>query len=623
MASGLSFRADIQGLRAIAVLAVMLFHYDRTLLPGGFVGVDIFFVISGYLITSILLKQKSNFSLLTTLKTFYLGRIKRIAPAYYCLLLVVSIISAIIFIPTDFLFFRNSLKSSLLFTSNNYFAGFGDYFAPKSDEVPLLHTWSLAIEMQFYLFYPFLVLLLGKKWLKIIIPSLIILLLTLSTYQLSKDLGQEIYYGLYARVPEFLMGGCIVLFAAQLQHMQSNYLSIIGCVLIFASFLFIHDKTPFPGIYALPSVLGVSLILGNVSNNKISKYLSIFPLTWIGTISYSLYLWHWPFLAFMRYISGEYQLNFFQSVLYWGGAYMLASASYYCIEQWFRSNKTTQLNIRSWGIIISLVILSTLFSSNINKNIVPPLPVELTRYADPATICHGKTVGDCIRGDRNSSKKPILVLGDSHAAMLNYFFDVVGQKSHLSFRVITASSCIPIKNFDYKRISAWAHDECIQQMATSEKNLGISTDAVIISALWNYHLESDSFKKALIGFLEDNRDKKILVLTDIPSLSGYNPIREQRFNSLGISHNKPTFDLSIQKTQILKSIVARYENVKYLDLITQNSLFTSGAIHNGTILYYDQNHLNEVGSRLYANSSYSKLQPYLDWLINQKSSHEK
>ncbi len=168
MSKRLSFRADIQGLRAIAVLAVMLFHANRQVLPGGFVGVDVFFVISGFLITAILLKQKesSDFSFILTLKQFYIGRIKRIAPAYYMLLAVVTIISAIILIPKDYQFFHESLHDSLWFASNQYFASFGNYFAPKSDELPLLHTWSLAIEMQFYLLYPFFILLVKKAWLK-------------------------------------------------------------------------------------------------------------------------------------------------------------------------------------------------------------------------------------------------------------------------------------------------------------------------------------------------------------------------------------------------------------------------------------------------------------------------
>ncbi len=242
MSKGLSFRADIQGLRAIAVLAVMLFHANRQVLPGGFVGVDVFFVISGFLITAILLKQKESvdFSFILTLKQFYIGRIKRIAPAYYMLLAVVTIItiiSAIILIPKDYQFFHESLHDSLWFASNQYFANFGNYFAPEADELPLLHTWSLAIEMQFYLLYPFFILLIKKAWLKKVIPILVIVLFGICVYQLNERLVQGIYYELYARIPEFLIGGSVILFAENLKRLQSKWLPALGLVLIVASFV--------------------------------------------------------------------------------------------------------------------------------------------------------------------------------------------------------------------------------------------------------------------------------------------------------------------------------------------------------------------------------------------------
>ena len=151
MKNNLHFRNDIQGLRALSVLAVIVFHYDAQLLPGGFVGVDAFLVISGYLITQILLSKKRNFQGLSyTLRQFYASRFKRIVPAYYVMLLLVSVISAVLFTKQDFGYYHSSLKDAFLFVSNQYFASFGDYFAPGSDELPLLHTWSLAVEMQFY-----------------------------------------------------------------------------------------------------------------------------------------------------------------------------------------------------------------------------------------------------------------------------------------------------------------------------------------------------------------------------------------------------------------------------------------------------------------------------------------
>ncbi|MGL4925367.1 MAG: acyltransferase family protein [Plesiomonas shigelloides] len=160
--SSVPHRKDIQGLRAIAVLAVMVFHLNPNWLPGGFfIGVDVFLVISGFLITSILLHKKSSasYSLTETLKYFYVSRFKRIVPAYFVMLIVVALLAAVFFLPSDFNTFRKGLEKAAWFTSNRYFASFGDYFAPANYEQPLLHTWSLAVEIQFYLLAPFLVLL--------------------------------------------------------------------------------------------------------------------------------------------------------------------------------------------------------------------------------------------------------------------------------------------------------------------------------------------------------------------------------------------------------------------------------------------------------------------------------
>ncbi|KXU38659.1 hypothetical protein AXE65_12705 [Ventosimonas gracilis] len=172
--SGGIYRNDIQGLRAIAVLAVIFFHVNKKYLPGGFVGVDMFFVISGFLVGGIILRQKlaRQFSFIE----FYKARCRRIVPAYFAMVSVVSIFAAILFIPKDFSFFWKSLKSTLYFASNQYFSGFGDYFGPKSYEMPLLHTWSLAVEMQFYLLLPLFLVVIPLRWVRKISLALIFIL---------------------------------------------------------------------------------------------------------------------------------------------------------------------------------------------------------------------------------------------------------------------------------------------------------------------------------------------------------------------------------------------------------------------------------------------------------------
>ncbi len=206
------YRSDIQGLRAIAVLAVMLFHYNPAWLPGGFVGVDVFLVISGYLIVRILLQKKSqpDYRMAATLRYFYTSRIKRIAPAYFAMLVLVSLVTAILFVPQDLAVYKKGLSYAAWFHSNSYFAVFGDYFAPASYEQPLLHTWSLAVEIQFYLLAPFLILLLSRSSLKWVLALLCLGLTAVAQYRLSVlGVQQATYYSLYARLPEFFAGGLV------------------------------------------------------------------------------------------------------------------------------------------------------------------------------------------------------------------------------------------------------------------------------------------------------------------------------------------------------------------------------------------------------------------------------
>lgn len=220
----MNFRPDIQGLRAIAVLAVIIFHLNPAWLPGGFVGVDIFLVISGYLIASILLHKKAgqHYSLPATLAYFYSSRLKRIVPAYYTLLIGVSLVAAVLFLPADFTLYQDGLKAAAWFNSNNYFAGFGDYFAPANHEQPLLHTWSLAVEIQFYLIAPLIFLLVAKHHLKWLLPTGIFVLTAFAEYRLQSGIEQATYYSLLARLPAFLLGGCIALFPDRYNKLRTG-----------------------------------------------------------------------------------------------------------------------------------------------------------------------------------------------------------------------------------------------------------------------------------------------------------------------------------------------------------------------------------------------------------------
>ncbi|WP_445397442.1 acyltransferase family protein [Zobellella sp. An-6] len=603
-----SFRNDIQGLRALAVISVILFHYDTALLPGGFVGVDIFLVISGYLITQILLSRKAaeHYRLIPTLGGFYLSRIKRIVPAYYTMIVMVSVCAAVLFIESDFDIYAEGLRQALYFNSNSYFAGFGDYFAPATHEQPLLHSWSLAVEMQFYLFFPLLILLLPLKWAQWLLPVALIASLGVSEYMLRVESEeQSTYYALYARTPGFLVGAAIALFGIgkRWTPRQASGLWICGFLLILASVLLVSG--PFPGLMVLPPILGAALMIA-ATNSNLSRCLTWAPLIWLGTLSYSLYLWHWPVLALIRYYSGEQNLNMIASLSFIILTLLLSLISYYCIESRFHGRRVNQKRVISLprSVIFSLAALSVVaiacqqITKVVNEALSPPpLAIEYRRYADPATICHGKILYECLRGD-SASNHEVLVIGDSHAAMLNHFFDLLGQELGFKARIITASSCITMPGFDYQRLPRWAQQPCVHQITEARKYIE-NTNMIFMAGMWSYQTQSEDFNKALEIFLGDMEQQDIQVYL-LPQVVQFDksPLRARRFQHLGLPDQVKQGTAWLEANIHLASIAQRYPNVTYLDL-EKLDLFEEAPFYNNELIYFDEHHLNEVGAKLY------------------------
>lgn len=620
-ASSNNFRSDIQGLRALAVLAVIIFHYNPALLPGGFIGVDVFLVISGYLITKILMSQKlkSDQNILHTLKFFYFSRIKRIAPAYFVMLFGTTVVAAILYIPSDYITFYKSLKSALYFNSNHYFAGFGDYFSPSAVEQPLLHTWSLAVEIQFYLLVPLLVLLLTEKMLKAVYFLLIVALITLAEYRLRmQGIEQATYYSLFARIPEFLMGGLAALYIKAVPKSKNINLSlsILGLLLILISFAVLNESSLYPGIAVLLPAIGASLLIfANASekgkSNAVSNLLSFPILVWLGAISYSLYLWHWPVLAFLRYYTGVESLSIGYSVFFIVLTVLLASASYYLVENPMRKQRTLWKKWVGWILLISGVTITTQTGATVNTKLTPEsLPLKYQRYADPDTICHGKIVGDCLKGDINSNLE-VLVLGDSHAAMLNIFFDNLGKELGFKARIITASSCATIPEFDYQRIPEWAQESCIAQISEAKQYIE-NAKIIFLASAWQFHTQYPTFHSSIEKFINAIKPQQTLyIMSQVPKLSN-NPQRAARLSALGFS-----VVVSIDKTYLeankkIEFLINNHRNINFLklnDLPVFNKAplykLSDGANH---LIYFDDNHLNEVGVKYYAKEAASMIQ---------------
>lgn len=606
------YRSDIQGLRALAVLGVILFHADRDILPGGFIGVDIFFVISGFLIGGIVLHNLSagKFSFLE----FYSARARRIFPAYFFMLAIISIITAAVYTTQDFDFYWKSLTSALYFASNNYFANSGDYFAPSANEAPLLHTWSLAVEMQFYFLLPALLAVLPNRAIRPALALTLLIFLAIGLQKSSSDSKGISYFSLWTRIPEFLTG---VLLAAirntrDTTGFVSNFprlnngLSLLGLAMIFYGFLAINEGSNYPGWLIVFPCIGAALVI-SCTGGWVSAILSAPPLVWIGGLSYSLYIWHWPVLALTRYVTEQYDLNIslllMATLLFTALAYM----SLRWVETPFRRSRGS-FGVPKWRAIafIPAVTSLVLLSPRINASVEEPLPVSHTRYADPATICHGLVVGDCIRGLGKRTSHPTLVLGDSHAAQLNLFFDQVGAANGKDYRLISASSCVTIPGFDIERLPDWAQEPCARSINYAEEFIPAASE-IVIAAMWQYHLQSTKFVSALNAFLNQcyKNGKRVTILWQVPMLNA-NVQRLRRLEALGFQSSIRLHPEWEGANRRVAAIASQHSNVTFVEF-SGSHFFSNAPFYQGQLIYQDNHHLNEIGAAIYARIAQDNL----------------
>ena len=308
------YRPEIDGLRAIAVLAVVLFHAELGV-SGGYVGVDVFFVISGYLITTLITREliQSRFSMLD----FWYRRIKRIFPAAVVLVLAVLVSGWFLLLPDDYVKLADSAIYQSLMAANMYFWQHVGYFSGPAEEMPLLHTWSLAVEEQYYVIMPIVLMLCFRMIGKFNRSKLIfvILIMMIVSFALSvfavKNMPVAAFYLLPTRAWEMLLGSLVAMLPAlKAKRKVKEALSWLGLLSILGSCFFYTEMLPFPGIAALLPCVGSALFIiatlerhGESGGSSVAKLLSNRAIVFVGLISYSLYLWHWPVFAFTAYLT--------------------------------------------------------------------------------------------------------------------------------------------------------------------------------------------------------------------------------------------------------------------------------------------------------------------------------
>lgn len=438
MSEELPRRGDIDGLRSLAILPILLFHAGVTVLPGGFVGVDIFFVISGYLITAILVRdiEGQRFSL----ARFYRRRILRIFPALFAMLAIVLGVGVITMMPIELAELAQSTAATAAFVSNFYFWKTANYFASAAAFKPLLHTWSLAVEEQFYLFYPLLLLTIYRAFAARLRALLTVISISsfATALWLSHASPTVSFYLLPTRVWELGLGGLVALglFPAIKSQWPREALCIAGLVLILASVALIREDWVFPAPWALAPCLGAATMLAYGQNSLIAQtILAAKPLRWIGLISYSLYLWHWPVVAFYRLETGL-KLDSIETALLIAACLLAGTLSYYVIEQpllrAYRQRGTSRAIIGSGLGVLGATLASALLVIHFDAwSSLSPDAKRIARYGDYRAMpdyAYQFRRGECFLGegtahrlaphclDLRSDGRNIIVLGDSHAA---------------------------------------------------------------------------------------------------------------------------------------------------------------------------------------------------------------
>ena len=305
----MNYRSEIDGLRALAVIPVILFHAGFSTFSGGYVGVDVFFVISGYLITTILISdlQAGNFSIVR----FYERRARRILPALFFVMLVSTLFAWVLLTPDELVSFSKSIAAVSLFVSNFFFWIDGGYFETAAELKPLLHTWSLAVEEQYYIFFPIFLMLFWRFGRKFILWAVIfVAIISLAIAQVGASLRPVLnFFLLTSRAWEIAIGAIASLFLLDKNFSKvglnsKQFFSLVGFVLILLSVFLFNNDTPFPSVYALlPTVGAVLIILFAEKDTYIGKLLSTRIFVGVGLISYSAYLWHQPILVFARIVA--------------------------------------------------------------------------------------------------------------------------------------------------------------------------------------------------------------------------------------------------------------------------------------------------------------------------------
>ena len=639
------YRRDIEGLRALAVLGVIAYHAFPAIAPGGFVGVDVFFVISGFLITGIIARERDAGAF--SWGRFYLRRARRILPALVAVALTIAALAAWIELPLQLRTTGGVLGFSGLFAANIGFTQTPGYFDPVPQQSPLLHLWSLGVEEQFYLLWPALIALLWLKPLKRARPWLALILAAVSLAFAQKQLAagaiSQAFFGLAPRVWEFLAGALLVFgVPGPKERGVADLAAGAGLVLILGSIILLNDRIPFPGLAAIPPCLGAALLIwaGQGQSSRPSAVLESAPARAVGRISYSLYLWHWPLLVLAREVA-QRPLALWERALLMTLAGGLAILTWRFVEQPFRRNGTDRpwRRLAPFGLapVMMFAVGAALFFSHglpgrLSSAAQQAAAAELTDINPLRMACFGHRgplpSAGCRYGSVDANGDyDVLVWGDSHADAVTPGVVDWAQKRGWSVREATQGGCAPFSDERLPIFPPVARDcratraEVLREIAANPK-----LKLVVLAARWPLYRDappfydinspriSASFKPqnndltpsltATIDMITPKSKAQVMILGPVPELTVIPPecVALRRHLHLDeqvcwrVPAGPPLARLRPAEAQIRQALAARPAVRAAFPSADLCNAQTCLSALDGRLIYFDDDHLSASGA---------------------------
>ena len=614
----MGFRKDINALRAYAVLGVLFYHFNFSFISGGFAGVDVFFVISGFLMASIIMKRLDGGEF--KLFSFYLARFKRILPPLVSLCIVLYILGFFYLIPGDFEQLKQHLYSSVGFFSNYVYWLESGYFSSASKEKWLLHTWSLSVEFQFYIIFPLCLIALYKatnrKFIFVITIIFVLLGFAFSIYS-SYKFPTPIFYCIFTRFWELLIGLFLFLVIGNSRIYNNKKLKnkffYLGMFLIFTTYIVFDTATRWPGLFTLVPVLATCFII--LADNQSSFLVNFKPVQFLGKISYSLYLWHWPVAVLFYHLElNDTHFKILGLLL----SIILGYISFELIELKFTSlisgsSKKLKLTVTSLFFILSIV---GLFISNNHLYSTNDIATFSGIHSSPnRSSCHTggadylMPVSAC---KFNNVKSKWAVIGDSHGVELSYSLAKKMKKTEEGVVQYTFSGCIPSyqRDYSFSSCSKWTEE-------VFEEVLG-NTDILNVVLVFRYKAAFNDQKNYVDLNEKDKLIKRQLIIDSfynmVASLSKSGKIVyiispfpdsklsvSSRINVSNIldgdSSNitiKNRNDIYLENSGFFKFLLPRILELNNVNLIDTSRVFCDDsfcyAVRDGDVLFFDDDH---------------------------------